>query len=160
MRRKYKRIVGISLGIGLCLTVGGISGFITREAIPVWYASLNKPFFTPPNAWFGPVWTVLYLLMGAAAGWVWSMGSHHRWVKTALYHFGAQLILNALWSVVFFGLKSPEIALLVIVLLLFLIFRTIYWFSIVQKTTALLLYPYFAWVCFASLLNVSIVYLN
>lgn len=160
MKRNRKRIVGITLGVALCLSIGGISGFITREAIPVWYASLNKPFFTPPNAWFGPVWSLLYVLMGVAAGWVWSMGSHHRWVLTALYHFTAQLILNALWSIVFFGLKSPGIALLVIVLLLYLIVRTIHWFSIVNKTTAILLYPYLAWVVFASLLNASIVYLN
>ena len=130
VKRNHKRIVGICLGIAICLLVGGISGYITREAIPVWYAGLNKPFFTPPNEWFGPVWSFLYLLMGASAGWVWSLGSHHRWVQTALYHFGAQLILNALWSIVFFGLKKPAIAFLVILFLLFLIVRTIYWFSI------------------------------
>ena len=76
--------------------------------------------------------------MGIAAGWVWAKGSHHRWVKTALYHFGAQLIVNGLWSIVFFGLKSPGIALLVIALLLYLIIKTIYWFKIVHQTLGLL----------------------
>lgn len=153
-------ILGISVAVILCLSIGGLSGYVTREAIPVWYDSLNKPFFTPPNVLFGPVWSTLYVLMGVAAGWIWSFGSHHLWVKTALYHFGAQLILNALWSIVFFGLKSPEIALVVIGLLLVLIYQTIYWFSVIHKTSAYLLYPYFAWVSFASLLNLGIVYLN
>ena len=160
MRRKKKLILGISIAMLLSLSIGGLSGYATREAIPLWYSGLNKPFFTPPNAVFGPVWSLLYAMMGIAAGWVWSFGSHHRWVKTALYHFSAQLMVNALWSIVFFGWKSPEIALAVIAVLLVLIYRTIYWFSIIHKPTAYLLYPYFAWVSFASVLNLSIVYLN
>jgi len=160
MNRRVKIFVGVSVGIILCLSIGGLSGYITRGAIPIWYAGLEKPFFTPPNWLFAPVWTTLYCLMGIAAGWVWSRGSHHRWVKTALYHFIAQLVVNALWSIVFFGLKRPGIALLVIGLLLFLILRTIYWFKIVHKPTGYLLYPYIAWVGFASFLNLAIFYLN
>lgn len=160
MRRKKKLILGVCIAVLLCLSIGGLSGYATREAIPLWYSSLNKPFFTPPNAVFGPVWSLLYAMMGIAAGWVWSFGSHHRWVKTALYHFSAQLVVNALWSIVFFGWKSPEIALVVIAVLLVLIYRTIQWFSIIHKPAAYLLYPYFAWVSFASVLNLSIVYLN
>jgi len=160
MKRKTKIVLGVTVATSLCLTIGGVSGFITQAAIPVWYAGLEKPFFTPPNWLFGPVWTTLYILMGIAAGWIWSKGSHHRWVKTALFHFAAQLIVNALWSIVFFGLKSPIIALLVIALLIFLIVRTIHWFLIVERTAAYLLYPYLAWVCYASLLNLGIVYFN
>lgn len=160
MKRKTKTVLGIIVATSLCLTIGGISGYITQAAIPIWYAGLEKPFFTPPNWLFGPVWSTLYVLMGIAAGLVWAKGSHHRWVKIALIHFAAQLIVNALWSIVFFGLKSPFIALLVIVLLLFLIPRTIRLFLIVEKTAAYLLYPYLAWVCYASLLNLGIVYLN
>lgn len=160
MKRKTKTVLGIIVVTSLCLTIGGISGFITQAAIPIWYAGLEKPFFTPPNWLFGPVWSTLYVLMGIAAGLVWAKGSHHRWVKIALFHFAAQLIVNALWSIVFFGLKSPFIALLVIVLLLILILQTIRFFLIVERTAAYLLYPYLAWVCYASLLNLGIVYLN
>jgi len=160
MNRRLKILIGISFFVILCLSIGGLSGFITQAAIPTWYAGLEKPFFTPPNWLFAPVWTTLYCLMGIAAGLVWAKGSHHKWVKTALYHFGAQLIVNGLWSIVFFGLKSPGIALLVIGLLLYLIIKTIYWFKIVQKSSAYLLYPYLLWVSFASFLNLGIYYLN
>ena len=160
MNRRLKILIGISFFVILCLSIGGLSGFITQAAIPTWYADLEKPFFTPPNWLFAPVWTILYCLMGIAAGLVWSKGSHHRWVKTALYHFGAQLIVNGLWSIVFFGLKSPRIALLVIGLLLYLVIKTIYWFKIVHRPSAYLLYPYLLWVSFASFLNLGIYYLN
>jgi tryptophan-rich sensory protein len=160
MKRRLKTLIGISFFVILCLSIGGLSGFITQAAIPTWYADLEKPFFTPPNWLFAPVWTILYCLMGIAAGLVWSKGSHHRWVKTALYHFGAQLIVNGLWSIVFFGLKSPRIALLVIGLLLYLVIKTIYWFKIVNRPSAYLLYPYLLWVSFASFLNLGIYYLN
>ena len=99
MNRKAKTLIGINFFVVLCLSIGGLSGFITQAAIPTWYAGLEKPFFTPPNWLFAPVWTTLYCLMGIAAGWVWAKGSHHRWVKTALYHFGAQLVVNGLWSI-------------------------------------------------------------
>ena len=160
MNRRLKILIGISFFVILCLSIGGLSGFITQAAIPTWYADLEKPFFTPPNWLFAPVWTILYCLIGIAAGLVWSKGSHHRWVKTALYHFGAQLIVNGLWSIVFFGLKSPGIALLVIGLLLYLVIKTIYWFKIVNRPSAYLLYPYLLWVSFASFLNLGIYYLN
>ena len=153
-------IVGSVIAVSLCLLVGGVSGYITRLAIPVWYAGLEKPFFTPPNSLFAPVWTTLYILMGIAAGGVWAKGLHHRWVKTALYHFGAQLVVNALWTLAFFGLKRPELGLVVIIALLVLIERCIHWFRIVNRNMAFLLYPYFAWVLFATFLNAGIVFLN
>lgn len=153
-------IVGSVIAASVCLLVGGVSGYITHMAIPVWYAGLEKPFFTPPNGLFAPVWTTLYVLMGIAAGGVWSKGLHHRWVKTALYHFSAQLVVNALWTLAFFGLKRPELGLIVIIVLLVLIERCIHWFKIVNRTMAFLLYPYFAWVLFATFLNAGIVYLN
>ena len=129
-------------------------------AIPTWYAGLNKPFFSPPNWLFGPVWSVLYILMGVALGRVWYYGRRHLWGKTALYHFGAQLIFNGLWSLVFFGLKNPLLALIVIIILWILIERSIYWFRVVDKKSAYMLYPYIAWVSFASVLNASILHLN
>ncbi|MDG1711931.1 MAG: tryptophan-rich sensory protein [Flavobacteriaceae bacterium] len=161
MKRKYLQLIFATiLGILLCLGVGFLSSRVTMTAIPTWYAGLNKPFFSPPNWLFGPVWSVLYILMGVALGRVWYYGRRHLWGKTALYHFGAQLIFNGLWSLVFFGLKNPLLALIVIIILWVLIERSIYWFRVVDKKSAYMLYPYIAWVSFASVLNASILYLN
>lgn len=160
MRRKKRIAVKIALGVLLCLLIGGLSGFATASSVQTWYPQLNKPFFTPPNSLFGPVWTLLYILMGIAAGLVWARGLHHRWVKTALYYFGLQLMLNGSWSLVFFGLQNPTLALVVIAALLITIILTIRGFRVVSKTAAWLMLPYLLWVSFASLLNLSFVLLN
>jgi len=157
MKKSFPKI---ALSIGICLLVGFLSGFATQSAVGDWYGTLTKPFLNPPNWIFGPVWTVLYLLMGLSAGLVWSKGFHHKWVKTALYHFGFQLILNGLWSIVFFGFKNPLFGLLVVLALWILILLTIKWFRVVSKQAAYLLYPYLAWVSFATYLNFSIWLLN
>lgn len=99
-------------------------------------------------------------MMGIAAGLVWARGFYHVWVKTALYHFGFQLLLNALWSIVFFGFQNPLMALCVIMALLVLIVLTIKWFKVVHKLAAYLMIPYFLWVCFAMVLNYKIWELN
>lgn len=155
-----KKVVYILIAVTVCLLIGFLSSFATQSSVNDWYLTLNKPSFNPPNWIFAPVWTSLYILMGVAAGIVWSKGFHHIWVKTALYHFGFQLLFNALWSIVFFGFKSPSWALLVILLLLTLIILTIKWFKVVSKTAAFLLIPYLLWVLFASLLNYKIWELN
>ncbi len=153
-------ITKILIAVGVCLLIGFLSGFATQSSVNDWYVTLNKPSFNPPNWVFAPVWTVLYILMGVAAGIVWSKGFYHLWVKTALYHFGFQLLLNAFWSILFFGLKNPLAALFVILTLLVLIILTIKWFRIVSKTAALLMIPYLLWVSFATVLNFSIWQLN
>lgn len=155
-----KRIIYITISVVICLLIGSLAGFATQSSVNDWYTTLKKPGFTPPNELFAPVWTFLYILMGVAAGMVWSKGFHHIWVKTALYHFGFQLLLNALWSIVFFGMKSPFWALIVILGLLSMIMLTIRWFKVVSKTAAFLLIPYVLWVCFAALLNYKIWELN
>ena len=159
-KRQTAYIISSVLGIVLSLSVGFLSGQVTQSAIPTWYAGLAKPFFSPPNWVFAPVWTLLYTLMGWAAGRVWFYGRRHLWGKTALYHFGAQLIFNGLWSLVFFGLRNPLLGLLVILILWVLIERTLYWFRLVDKKAAYMLYPYLAWVSFATVLNAAIWYLN
>jgi len=159
-KRQTAYIISSVLGIVLSLSVGFLSGQVTQSAIPTWYAALEKPFFSPPNWVFAPVWTLLYTLMGWAAGRVWFYGRRHLWGKTALYHFGAQLIFNGLWSLVFFGLRNPLLGLLVILILWVLIERTLYWFRLVDKKAAYMLYPYLAWVSFATVLNAAIWYLN
>ena len=158
--RKLSYILAVFIGVFISLAVGFLSSLVTMQAISEWYVELKKPFFSPPNWLFAPVWTLLYALMGWAVGLVWHYGRRHRWGKTALYHFGAQLIFNGLWSLVFFGLRSPLLGMLVIITLLILIERTIYWFRLVDKKAAFLLYPYLAWVSFATLLNGAILYLN
>ena len=146
--------------MGFCLLIGFLASFATQTSVNDWYPTLVKPSFTPPNWIFAPVWALLYVLMGVAAGVVWSKGFYHLWVKTALYHFGFQLLLNALWSIVFFGLKNPLAALFVILTLLVLIVLTIKWFLVVSRKAALLMIPYLAWVAFASALNFEIWRLN
>ena len=155
-----KKLVKVGVAILICLLIGFLSSFATQSSVNDWYVTLNKPSFNPPNWLFAPVWTVLYIMMGLAAGLVWAKGFHHLWVKTALYHFGFQLLLNALWSIVFFGLKKPELALIIMIALLVLIALTYKWFKVVSKKAALLLIPYFAWVAFATVLNYKIWVLN
>ncbi len=155
-----KKLVYLVISVTLCLVIGFLASFATQSSVNDWYLTLNKPSFNPPNWIFAPVWTTLYILMGTAAGWVWGKGFHHKYVKTGLYHFGFQLLLNALWSIVFFGLKSPFYALWVIIALLIMLILTIKWFKVVSKLAAILLIPYLLWVCFATLLNYKIWELN
>jgi len=155
-----KKLTYIVIAVSVCLVIGFLSGFATQSSVNDWFVTLNKPSFNPPNWVFAPVWTVLYIMMGIAAGLVWAKGFHHLWVKTALYHFGFQLLLNASWSIVFFGLKEPFWALVVIITLLILLVLTIRWFRIVSSIAAWLLVPYLLWVCFATALNYKIWELN
>ncbi|NHF60668.1 tryptophan-rich sensory protein [Flavobacteriaceae bacterium TP-CH-4] len=155
-----KKLTYIAIAVGICIVIGILSGFATQSSVNTWYTGLNKPGFNPPNWLFAPVWTVLYIMMGVAAGIVWAKGFYHLWVKTALYHFGFQLLLNAAWSIVFFGLREPFWALMVIITLLILILLTIRWFRVVSKVAALLMVPYLLWVCFATALNYKIWELN
>ncbi|BDW92028.1 MULTISPECIES: TspO/MBR family protein [Flavobacteriaceae] len=155
-----KRIIYIAISVLVCLVIGFLSSIATQSSVNDWYLTLNKPSFTPPNELFAPVWTALYVMMGTAAGIVWSKGYHHIWVKTALYHFVFQLLLNALWSIVFFGLKNPLGGLIVILALLTMILLTIKWFKVISKPAAILMVPYVIWVAFASALNYKIWELN
>jgi tryptophan-rich sensory protein len=148
------------LSIFVCLAAGFIGTLFTTPAIPTWYASLNKPFFSPPNWVFAPVWTTLYILMGVSLNLIWTAKSKKSERKIGLKFFWIQLVLNSLWSIVFFGLKSPVMAFIVIVLLWIFIFLTIKNFLKISKTAGLLLLPYIVWVSFASVLNLAIVLLN
>jgi len=142
----------------ICLSAGIIGSFFTSSSIPIWYTALNKPFFNPPNWIFGPVWTLLYVLMGISLYIVWTKGFKKN--KEAIIWFAAQLILNILWSILFFGLKSPLLAFVEIILLWIAILITLIKFYKVSKQSAYLLIPYLAWVGFAAILNFSIFYLN
>lgn len=142
------------------LLLGAIAGAVTASAIPDWYSSLTKPSFNPPNWIFAPVWTTLYLLMGISAGIVWNQGVSTAGVKKALLVFGVHVLLNFLWSMLFFGLKSPLLALVEILILLgFILWYTLE-FSRIKRTLVWLQIPYIVWVSFATILNGAIVWLN
>lgn len=143
-----------------CELVGILSIPFTLVSIPTWYKTLNKPFFSPPNWIFGPVWILLYFLMGISASMIWIKGIQNKKVKVALMMFLFQLGANFLWSILFFGFHSPFLAFLdIIVLWLALIITTVK-FSELSRTAGYLLIPYIIWVTFASLLNFSIIVLN
>jgi len=148
------------VSIVACQLAGIIGSVFTARAIPTWYATLHKPSFTPPNWLFGPAWITLYLLMAIAAFLVWRKGLSDRLVKWALITFLVQLVLNALWSVVFFGLQWPFGGVIVIVGLWVAILFTILRFFRVSIAAGVLLLPYILWVSFAAVLNVSIWLLN
>lgn len=150
--------------IAICLAAGFIGTFFTADAIPNWYANINKPDFSPPNWLFGPVWTTLYVLMGISLYRVWisepAKKQLTQFKKKAVAVFGVQLLLNTMWSIIFFGLENPGLALLEIYLLLAAIVYTKYLFCKIDKLAGYLLIPYIAWVTFASVLNFFIWQLN
>jgi benzodiazapine receptor len=151
------RLVG---SIVLCLLAGFVGSFATTRKIPGWYATIHRPSFSPPNWLFGPVWTLLYILMGIALYLVWRQGLAARGVKIALLVFSIQLVLNASWSFAFFGAESPLAGLVVIVALWAMIMATIASFAPVSRAAAALLVPYILWVSFATVLNASIYAFN
>lgn len=144
----------------VCEVVGLLGTPFTLNAIPTWYANLNKPFFAPPNWIFGPVWTILYALMGISIYVILKRGWKKKVVKNASIFFIAQLVLNFIWTPVFFGLRSPLLGLIVIVGMWILIVMTIRKFYPLSKLAAYLLIPYLLWVSFATLLNAAILILN
>lgn len=146
--------------VAICLVAGVIGSFFTAPNIPTWYADLNKPWFTPPSWVFGPVWTILYILMGVSLFLVLRVGWERRDVQIGTAVFGIQLVLNILWSYLFFGLRSPLYGLIGIVALWIAILATIIWFFRISHPAAILLVPYIAWVSIATALNYSIYVLN
>ena len=134
--------------------------FTTADSLGNWYANLHKPFFNPPSWIFGPVWTTLYIMMGISAYLVLQKGLDNKPVRVALVCFIIQLFLNAIWTPLFFGLHSPVLGLIDIVLLLNAIIVTVFAFSKISRPATLLLIPYLAWVAFATILNASIYFLN
>lgn len=147
--------------VAVCFAAAGLGSLFTapRVADGGWYDSLNKPFFTPPASLFGPVWTVLYLAM-AVSGWLVWRARGFSGAKVAMVLFFAQLALNLLWSVVFFGLRAPGLGLVEILVLWVAILATILAFRRISGPAALLLVPYLAWVTFATALNAGIWLLN
>ncbi len=156
-----KTFLKLLVAVAISESAGIIGSIFTISAIPTWYASLQKPVFNPPNWIFGPVWTTLYLLMGIAAFLMWTRkDATSAQQKNALTVFGFQLLLNTLWSFVFFGTHSLFAALIIIVALWATILWTIVVFYRISRPATYLLIPYILWVTFACYLNYAIWTLN
>lgn len=154
-----KNIFKLFVSILIPLVIGFLGSFFTASSVDSWYTTINKPSFNPPGWIFAPVWTTLYILIGLSFYLVWrkNFGEDR---KKVIAVYSLQLLFNLLWSMLFFGLKSPLLGLIdIIVLLVFIIANTIVFYKI-SKTAGYLLIPYLLWVSFASVLNFSIFLLN
>jgi tryptophan-rich sensory protein len=152
--------IKLVISVALPLAVGGLSGYATARGVSTWYPTLVKPSFNPPAWVFGPVWTLLYIMMGIAAFLVWRRGLNADGVRIALAVFAIQLALNGLWSILFFGMHAPGWALAEIILLWMAIGTATLLFWRVVPAAGVLLLPYWAWVSFATVLNASLWWLN
>lgn len=155
-----KKNAQLLISILICQLAGFIGAIFTMPAIPTWYNTLAMPSFSPPSWLFAPVWITLYTMMGISFFLVWIKKSSSGVKQTAKTIFFIQLLLNALWSPSFFGLRSPIAGLIVIILLWITIVLTIAAFHKISKNSARILIPYFLWVSFALVLNFSIWWLN
>ena len=153
-------IIKLVVSIVASFAAGGIGSRFTVKAIPSWYLGLKKPPYTPPNRVFGPVWTTLYVLMGVSVFLVWQQGLDTAGVMLAFTLFWVQLAFNALWSVVFFGMKSKGGGVVIIVVLWLLIMATMLASFRVSGWAGSLLIPYIVWVSIASYLNIGIWLMN
>ena len=153
-----KKIIAYIGSIILSLIAGGIGSLVTIPNIPTWYESLDKPPLLPPNEAFGPVWTLLYILIGISLARV--ILSQAGGKRQAYVWFGTQLTLNTLWSITFFGLHQPWLAVAVIAALILSVIVTILKFRRIAPLTLWLLTPYLLWVLFATYLNLGVAILN
>jgi translocator protein len=153
-------LVALAAFVALTFSAAGIAAAFTARSVRTWYPGLRKPRGNPPASYFGPVWTFLYFLMTIAAWNVWRVGGSWDGATNAITIFLIQLALNAAWSAIFFGLRSPALALAEILLLLAAILATILAFWRISPLSGALLLPYLAWVTYATYLNAGIWLLN
>ncbi len=151
--------IGLGAFIAICFLAAAIGSWFTAASVKSWYPTLMKPVGTPPAWVFGPVWSILYVLMATAAWLVWRPRPSAN-VTAALALFFVQLALNATWSLVFFGLRRPGLALLEILVLLAAIIATMTNFVPLSRPAFWLMTPYVAWVSYATYLNFGVWRLN
>ena len=154
-----QQAIGLVAAIVICFAAAGLGGLVTTPQIPNWYADLAKPTWTPPDWIFGPVWSLLYLMMAVAAWLVWREAGFAG-AKWPLALFAIQLALNSLWSVLFFGFQNPGAAAIEIVILWTAILATLVAFWNRSMLAGGLLLPYLTWVSYAAVLNVAIWQMN
>jgi benzodiazapine receptor len=153
-------VIKLVISILASFAAGGIGSLFTFKVIPTLYAGLKKPPYTPPNWVFGPIWTTLYILMGISVFLVWQKGLATDGAMLAFTLFWIQLALNALWSVIFFGMKSKGGGVIIIIVLGLLILATIITSFRISGWSGALLVPYIVWVSIASYLNIGVWLLN
>lgn len=152
-----QQVLALVVSIAVCFAAAGLGSAWTAKSVGTWYEALAKPPWNPPNWVFGPVWSVLYLLMGIALWLVWrKIGL----LAAPVVVFAVQLVLNTAWSALFFGLQNPGAAFAEIVLLWVAIAATIVVFWRATPVAGIMLLPYIAWVTFAAVLNFTIWRLN
>ena len=152
---KYLKLI---VSVVFVLIIGFLGSIFTSPNINSWYVTLEKPAFNPPNYLFAPVWTVLYIFIGIALYLIWTSKSKYKTI--ALWLFFIQLVLNFLWSYIFFSQKLINLAMFEIALLWVVIIACIYYFWKISKLASYLFIPYLLWVSFASILNYYILVLN
>ena len=158
-RSTEAQAIGLVVAVVVCYCAALLGNLATMPQIPTWYAGIAKPPWTPPDWLFGPVWSLLYAMMAVAAWFIWRQ-SDWKTAKSPLLWFAAQLILNSLWSILFFGMQKPAWSMVEVFFLWLAILMTIRAFWPVSRLAAGLLIPYLIWVSFASVLNVAIWQLN
>jgi translocator protein len=144
----------------MCEAIGIVSGLLSQTEMKTWFITINKPSWNPPAYLFGPVWTILYFLMGIAMWLIWKSDKIESKKTNALLLFALQLFLNFWWSILFFKFHLPGLAFVDIILMVIIIIITIFRFAPISRLAAWLLVPYISWVCFASILNYTIWILN
>lgn len=153
------QIIKLLISITLTLGTGAIAGIFTASAVTEWYAALNKPSFSPPNWLFGPVWTILYILLGVSLFLIWNLDASKA-RNLAILFFVIQLVLNFCWSFIFFYFKMIDFALVEIVVLWIMIVIMLILFYRIKPLAAYINIPYLLWVTFASILNGAYYFLN
>ena len=160
LNQRIRAGVKLVLFVAFCETAGVVGAFFTISSIPTWYGGIRKPDIAPPNWVFAPVWTTLYCLMGVSLFLVWSRTFGKGLGRSAIAVFCTQLILNVLWSYLFFGLQSSFLGAVEITILWLAIAATVVLFSRISRTAGLILLPYLCWVTLAGYLNYMIWILN
>jgi benzodiazapine receptor len=158
-RSRLIELIALALFVALCLGIGALGASVVQTSVDTWYAELIKPDFTPPDWVFGPVWTLLYVLMAVAAWRVWRAADSDT-ARGPLTLFALQLALTLAWTVVFFGLLKIGAAVATIIVLDVGVIVTVLAFRTVDRIAALLMVPYLAWVAFATVLSIAIWRLN
>jgi len=159
MQASIQKIAPYLSFLVLSVVVASVGGWATSTSVETWYATLEKPSFNPPSWLFGPVWSILYLLIAISAGMI-CQNKFHPLRNKAIFIYLLQLILNLAWSFLFFYFQQPLWAFIEILLLGMMIGVTIILFYRINRIASYLLIPYFLWVSFASLLNFFLFWLN
>jgi benzodiazapine receptor len=152
--------IAFVINIAIPLAIGAIGAFFTASSVKTWYVMLQKPSFNPPNAIFGPVWTILYIIIGIAAYLVWQKRNTIQKLPRTIAIYLIQLVLNLMWSFIFFYAHQIGVALFEIIFLLFVVIVNAITFYKIDKTAGLLFIPYILWVSFATVLTYNIFILN